>query len=270
MGNQKIEAKIKNEKKNMRIVIGIPVRMDSSRFPGKPLCNILGKTMVEHCYKRCSLSSKGNHLFVAACDEEVKKTVESFGGEVIMTKKDIQRPGLRVATAAEKLNLEDDDIVVVVQGDEPLVHPKMIDLAVQPLLNNPEIYVSNLCAKATVEEMNDPGEVKVVCDLEMNALYMSRSPIPSTIHEEQRSSWWKQVCIMPFRWHFMKKFNHCLGVTPLEQQESIEMIRAIQHGYKVKMVPSDYVSKSVDTESDRKIVEELMLDDTTYACYRHE
>ena len=95
----------------MKIVIGIPVRMGSTRFPGKPLCDILGKTMIEHCYKRCSLSKYATSLFVAACDKEIQQTVEGFGGTVIMTDSNIQRPGLRVASAAETLDLDDDDDV---------------------------------------------------------------------------------------------------------------------------------------------------------------
>ena len=241
--------------------------MGSTRFPGKPLCDILGKTMIEHCYRRCSLSKYKTDLFVAACDKEIQDVVEDFGGNVIMTNPNIQRPGLRVAEAAETLNLDDDDIVVVVQGDEPLVHPDMIDLAIQPLLNEKDVYVSNLTAELNEDEWKDPGEIKVVCDLKMNAIYMSRSPIPSIDHEEQRATWYKQVCIMPFRWHFMKKFNHVLEPTPLELQESIEMNRAIQHGYKVRMVPSPYTSKSVDTDSDSKIVEELMKNDPVYPLY---
>ena len=252
----------------MKIVIGIPVRMGSTRFPGKPLCDILGKTMIEHCYKRCSLSKYTTSLFVAACDEEIKQTVEGFGGNVIMTDPNIQRPGLRVASAAETLNLDDNDIVVVVQGDEPLVHPDMIDLAIQPLLDEKDVFVSNLTAELSEEEWKDSGEIKVVCDLKMNAMYMSRAPMPSIDHEERRTIWYKQVCIMPFRWHFMKKFNHELEPTPLELQESIEMNRAIQHGYKVRMVPSPYISKSVDTNDDRIKVEQLMQNDSVYKQYK--
>lgn len=252
----------------MKIVVGIPVRMGSTRFHGKPLCNILGKPMVEHVYKRCELSEYATDLFVAACDQEIKERVEAFGGTVIMTDPDIMRPGLRVAEAAETLDLEDEDIVVVVQGDEPLVHPDMIDLAIEPLLQEPDVFVSNLCKELTEDEWTDPGEIKVVCDLKMNAMYMSRAPIPSVVHEEKRATWWKQVCIMPFRWHFMKHFNHELEPTPLELQESIEMIRAIQHGYKVRMVPSPYVSKSVDTEEDRKMVVELMKEDEIFKEYK--
>jgi 3-deoxy-manno-octulosonate cytidylyltransferase (CMP-KDO synthetase) len=225
-------------------------------------------SMIEHCYRRCALSKYTTNLFVAACDEEIRAAVHGFGGNVIMTESGIQRPGLRVAAAAETLNLANDDIVVVVQGDEPLVHPDMIDLAIQPLLDEADVLVSNLCATATTDDLADPGEIKVVCDLHMNALYMSRSPIPSIAHEEKRTTWWKQVCIMPFRWHFMKRFNHVLSPTPLELQESIEMIRAIQHGYKVRMVPSPYASKSVDTDSDRRQAEVLMASDLIYPQYR--
>ena len=250
-----------------RVVVGIPARMGSSRFPGKPLCDILGKTMIEHCYRRCSLSEYTTDLFVATCDEEIQSVVEGFGGNVIMTNPDIQRPGLRVAEAAEMLNLNDNDIVVVVQGDEPLVHPDMIDLAIQPLLNEKDVFVSNLTAELTKEEWRDPGEIKVVCDLKMNAMYMSRAPMPSIDHEEVRAKWYKKVCIMPFRWHFMKNFNHTLEPTPLELQESIEMNRAIQHGYKVRMVHSPYLSKSVDTEADRKMVEKIMRTDPIFQKY---
>ena len=220
--------------------------------------------MLEHVYRRCSLSKYGPELFVATCDDEIRDVVINFGGSVIMTDPDIERPGLRVAVATEHMGLEDEDIVVVVQGDEPMVHPDMIDMAIQPLIDEDDIFVSNLCAPLDKDEWRDPGEIKVVCDLEMNAMYMSRAPIPSIEHEEQRCQWWKQVCIMPFRWHFMKSFNHELTSTPLERQESIEMIRALQHGYKVRMVESPYTSKSVDTEEDRQEVEKLMARDEIY------
>jgi len=127
----------------MKIVVGIPARMASSRFPGKPLKNILGIPMVEHVYKRCALSKYASNVFIATCDDEIKKAVEAFGGTVFMTDPSIPRPGLRVAAAAESLNLQEDDIVVVVQGDEPLVHPDMIDLAVEPLLNEKDVFVAS-------------------------------------------------------------------------------------------------------------------------------
>ena len=254
-------------KSSQRILVGIPARMGSTRFPGKPLCDILGMSMIEHCYHRCSLSEYTTDLFVAACDDEIKDAVESFGGKVVMTDPNIQRPGLRVAAAADTMDLNDEDIVVVVQGDKPLVHPDMIDLAVAPLIEEADVFVSNLAGEVSHDDWLDNGEIKVVCDLEMNALYMSRSPIPSVAHEEVRAKWYKQVCIMPFKWHFMRKFNHELEPTPLELQESIEMIRAIQHGYKVRMVPSLYISKSVDSDEDRLKVEQIMVNDAVFKRY---
>ncbi len=248
----------------MKTIVGIPVRMGSTRFPGKPLKKILGMSMVEHVFRRCSLSKYTSDVIIAACDEEIKKEVEGFGGTVIMTDPEISRPGLRVAAASETLDLDDEDVVVVVQGDEPLVHPDMIDMAIDPLLNEKDIFVSNLAGEIQGdEEWRDPNEIKVVTDLEMNAIYMSRSPIPSSDHEEEPTARLKQICIMPFRWHFMKTFN-ALSPTPLEKAESIEMIRAIQHGYKVRMVMSPFVSKSVDTEQDRQDVEKMMGDDEIY------
>jgi 3-deoxy-manno-octulosonate cytidylyltransferase (CMP-KDO synthetase) len=214
------------------------------------------------------MSKKADYIFVAACDKEIQEEVQSFGGNVIMTRPEITRPGLRVAEASEELDLADDDIVVVVQGDEPLVHPDMIDLAVQPLLDEDDVFVSNLSAPIDDEnEWKDPGEIKVVTNLQGDAIYMSRTPIPSTDHEEVRGERLKQVCIMPFRWHFMKKFN-AMQETPLELAESIEMIRAIQHGYKVRMVPSPFNTKSVDTEQDRQMAEELMKSDPLYPQYK--
>lgn len=248
----------------MRVVVGIPARMGSTRFPGKPLCTIHGVPMVQHCVQRSALSEVTTEVFVAACDAEVETAVKGFNGNVILTDPKISRPGLRVAAAATQLDLSDDDIVVVVQGDEPLVHPAMIDEAVRPLMQNADVLVSNLCAPITETEWQDPNEVKVVCDLSMNATYMSRAPIPSVYHEERRAAWWKQVCIMPFRWSFMKAFNYQLAETPLELQESIEMLRAIQHGYKVRMVPTGYISKSVDCEADREQVERLMSSDEIF------
>lgn len=252
----------------MRVIVGIPARMGSSRFPGKPLKKILNKSMLEHCYQRCKLSNLVTDLFIATCDEEIRQHANQFNANVIMTEKSISRPGLRVAVAADNLKLSDNDIVVVVQGDEPLVNPKMIDLAIEPLLNSDDVFVSNLCAQIETSEMNDPGEIKVVTDLNMNALYMSRSSIPSIVHQEKKTIWWKQVCIMPFRWHFMKKFNHELEPTPLELQESIEMLRAIQYGYKVKMVESKYTTKSVDTDEDRLAAEKIMINDKVYKQYK--
>ncbi|MFL2691209.1 MAG: 3-deoxy-manno-octulosonate cytidylyltransferase [Gammaproteobacteria bacterium] len=247
----------------MRIVIGIPARMGSTRFPGKPLCKIRGLTMLEHCYKRSCLSKAASEIFVAGCDIEIENEVSRFNGKFINTDKNITRPGLRVAEAAKSLGLDDDDIVVVLQGDEPLIRPEMIDSVLEPVASG-AVPVSNGCYEASLDDLNDPAEIKVVCDNEMNALYMSRAPIPSQDHEEVRTKFFKQVCVMPFQWGFMKKFNNELKPTSLELQESIEMNRAIQHGFKVRMVETKFKTKSVDNENDRIDAENLMDSDEVF------
>lgn len=244
-----------------RNIVGIPARMGSTRYPGKPLCKLMGKSMIYHCYKRSALSKLTDEVFVATCDKEIFNEVKSFGGNVIMTKKNIKRPGLRVAEAASKLSLKKNDIVVVVQGDEPLVRPEMIDIGIKTLLKNKDIYVVNLCSKIKGKDFLQAGEIKVVCDNKMNAMYMSRSPIPSNDHQEYKTDFYKQVCIMPFRWHFMNYFNFKMKPTNLELQESIEMLRIIQNGYKIRMVLTDYVNKSVDSEEDRVVAEKILRKD---------
>lgn len=249
----------------MKIVVGIPVRMSSSRFPGKPLCKILGKSMVEHVYKRCQLSDKVTDVFAATCDEEIREVVEGFGGKAYMTPREISRPGLRVAEACKQMDLDDEDIVVIVQGDEPMVHPKMIDLAIEPLFKEKDIFCVNLAGKISEKEWEDPNDVKVVTDLKMNAIFMSRSPIPSNT-QNHIGPRFKQVCIMPFTKKNLLRFQ-AMSPTPLEIAESIEMLRAIEHGLKVRMVKTDFISKSVDSENDRREAEVLMRKDEIYKKY---
>ena len=245
----------------MKIIVGIPARMGASRLPGKPMRLIDRMPLVEHCFHRAKMNKNVDLVFVATPDQEIADYIRKIGGKVIMTENNIQRPGLRVAVAAEKLNLDPNDIVIVSQGDEPLVNPEMFDEAISPLIDNHDIFVSNLCDTIGVEEWSDPNEIKVICNNEMEALYMSRSPVPSIDHEESRQDWFKQVCIMPFRWWFMQKFNNELEPTSMELQESIEMNRAIQHGYKVKMIKTKFKSKSVDTLEDLRLVEKIIKKD---------
>ena len=251
-----------------KIVIGIPARMGSSRFPGKPLAKILGIPMIEHIYKRCRLSKSIQDIFVACCDTELKDAVKSFGGKTIMTPKEISRPGLRVAEASKALDLNDEDIIVVVQGDEPLVHPEMIDLAVAPLINDSNVQLLTLVANANENEWLDSNEVKVVVDENKDILYMSRSPIPSNTRDRIGPRL-KQVAIMPFRKKFLLEFQD-LKPTPLEIAESIELIRVLENGIKIRTKNSSvFPTISVDTEEDRIEVEEKMKNDSLYKLYRN-
>lgn len=249
----------------MRTVIGIPARMGSSRFPGKPLAKILGIPMVEHVYKRCQFVKNVGDIFIATCDDEIVQVVQDFGGKAFMTPKEIPRPALRVAEACKQQSFADDDIIVVVQGDEPLVHPGMIDVSMQPLLKCPEIQIVALVAEADESEWLDPNEVKVVVDSGQDILYMSRSPIPSNTRNRIGPRL-KQVAIMAFRKKILLDFQE-MAPTPLELAESIELLRAVEHGIKVRTVKSRFSSMSVDTESDRQEAEVKMKNDELFPKY---
>ena len=250
----------------MRIAAVIPVRMGSSRFPGKPLTPIKGRTMVEHVAKRVALCQRlDGGVYVATPDDEIAKAVDAFGGQVIMTSPDHQRASDRVAEAAEQL---DADIVVMIQGDEPLVTPEMVERSFQPLLEDDTIFCTNLTKRINSrEEYEDRNTIKVVMDHEGYALYFSREPIP-TIHGADFSSIkaYKQVCIIPYPKKFLLDFYH-LAPSELEVSESIDMLRILEHGMRVKMVECTDDVHSVDVPGDVKIVERLMQNDSVLARY---
>ena len=206
-------------------------------------------------------------VFVATCDQDIVDEVDSFGGVSIMTDPNIPRPALRVYAAAETLHPADEDIVITVQGDEPLIHPDMIDSTIEPLMQESDVFVSNIVTDIRSEdEWNNPNNVKVVTDKKMNAIYMSRTAIPSANHEELRGERYLQVCVMPFRWHFFKTFN-ALEPGRLEKAESVEMLRAIEHGYKVRMVYSRHQTVGVDTPDDLASAERIMREDPFFQQY---
>lgn len=205
-----------------------------------------------------------NDVYVATCDVEIKEYVESIGGKAIMTLDTHERASDRTAEAMLKVEAETGtrvDIVVMIQGDEPMLHPDMIELAVHPLLEDPSVQITNLMSELkSSEEENDPNEVKVVVDRFNNALYFSREPIPSRKKGAKGFKCLKQVCIIPFRRDFLLKFNE-MTQTPLEIIESVDMLRLIENGYQVKMVMSNYETYSVDTPQDLNNVETMMKAD---------
>jgi 3-deoxy-manno-octulosonate cytidylyltransferase (CMP-KDO synthetase) len=196
---------------------------------------------------------------VATCDQEILKYIESIGGEAVMTSNHHERASDRCAEALSYLEKENGikyDIIVMVQGDEPMTHPNMITEAVVPMLDNPEILVTNLLGDIeNIEEFEDRNCIKVVCDLNSDALYFSREPIPT--RKFGNVSMKKQVCIIPFRREFLLKYTN-LDPTPLEIVESVDMMRVLEHGLKVRMIPTKYESHAVDTESDLMHVENIM------------
>ena len=248
-----------------KIVCVIPARLASFRFPGKPLAPLCGRPMIEHVYRRALLCQALDEVYVATCDEEIVAATEKFGGRAIRTSDAHQRASDRVAEAAERV---EGDIFVLLQGDEPMIVPEMIDLALGPLLKDPKVLCTNLAAPIrSEEEFEDRNTIKVVMAGNGDALYFSREPIPT----RQRLSFhqlpvYKQVCVIPFRRDFLLKYA-ALAPTPLEQAESIDMLRALEHGYPVRLVRTKHVTFSVDTPSDLNRVSRLMKEDPLIRHY---
>ena len=244
----------------MNILALIPARMGSTRFPGKPMAPILGKPMIGHVHDRVIQSPLLTLTAVATCDQEIVDYVESIGGVAVMTSSQHERASDRCAEALiileEKYQVK-YDIVVMVQGDEPMTHPQMITEAVQPMLTDSEIQIINLLGNIEdIQEFEDRNCIKVVCDLNYQAMYFSREPIPSR-SKIDTVPMGKQVCIMPFRREFLFKYAS-LSPTPLEIIESIDMMRVLEHGMKIHMVPTNYKTYAVDTPSDLIRVENFM------------
>ena len=234
--------------------------MGSSRFPGKPMKKINGIPMIEHVYKNVKSCKLLKETIVATCDNEIKKFIESLGGKAIMTNSNHERASDRCAEALdiiEKNNKIKYDIVVMVQGDEPMVNSQMITDSVQPLINDKEVKVTNLLGDIkTKEEFEDKNCIKVVCDKDLNAIYFSREPIPS-LTKKKHEYMKKQICIIPFRRDFLKQYLN-MKPTFLEEIESIDMMRIIENGFKVKMVPTKFETFAVDTEKDLLKVENIL------------
>ena len=246
------------------IVAIIPARMGSTRFPGKPMANIHGIPMVGHVYFRTKMCSLLSETYVATCDQEIYDFIISIDGKAIMTADTHERCSDRTAEAMLKVESETGsrvDIVVMVQGDEPMVTPEMIEQAVAPMLQDNSVQVVNLMAPMkSAQEFEDPNEVKVVVDLRDRALYFSREPIPSRRKGFKDVPMLKQVCIIPFQRDYLLEFNS-LSETPLEKIESVDMMRVIEHGEHVHMVMTDTATMSVDTPEELEKVLDLMQED---------
>lgn len=256
----------------MNVIAIIPARMGSSRFPGKPMAKIYGIPMIGHVYFRTRMSPLLTETYVATCDREIFDYIESIGGKAVMTADTHERCTDRTAEAMTKIEEESGervDIVVMVQGDEPMVTPDMINASLKPFKENPDIQVVNLMARMkTIDEFEDPNEVKVVVGLDGCALYFSREPIPSRKKGVADVPMLKQVCLIPFRRDYLLKFN-TMPETPLERIESVDMMRIIEHGEDVHMVLTETETLSVDTPEDLRRVTEMMKDDRLIKKYEN-
>ena len=254
----------------MNIVGIIPARMGSSRFPGKPLANIHGMPMIGHVYFRSKLAKILDEVYVATCDQEIIDYIKSIDGKAIMTDTSHERASDRTSEALNIIESRTEqkiDIIVMLQGDEPMILPGMIDAAVQPLLDDQSVTVSNLMATIKIiEEWKDPNEVKVVVDKENFAIYFSREPIPSKKKYSNEITAYKQVCVIPFTRDCLINYTR-LEPTPLEIIESVDMNRFIENGIKIKMIETDNNTIAVDTPQDLTNVERLMKNDSLIKTY---
>ena len=249
----------------IRAVAIVPARLGSSRFPGKPLASLLGRPMVEHVVRRAELCESVDAVYVATCDDEIRDAVEAFGGCVLMTSKSHERATDRVAEAAQGLGA---DVIVMVQGDEPMITPEMIPLTIAPLASDSGVGCVNLVHRIeSTAEINDRNTVKVVMDLNRDALYFSRSPVPAIdLASGDRREFYKQVCVIAFRRQFLFDLTS-LPQTPLERAESIDMLRALEHGRRVRLVETEIDTHSVDTPADLRLVEARMAHDALLPRY---
>jgi 3-deoxy-manno-octulosonate cytidylyltransferase (CMP-KDO synthetase) len=231
-----------------RIVAIIPARFESTRLPGKPLALIAGRPMIEHVYRRAADARGVDAVVVATDDDRIAAAVEHFGGIVRMTQRTHRTGTDRVAEVARALPC---DIVVNVQGDEPMIEPEMIAAVIEPLAESAIVEMSTLRRAITdPADLVNPHVVKVVVDRLGDALYFSRSPIP------HHGPAFKHVGLYGYRRDFLLSFA-ALPQTPLETGESLEQLRALEHGLRIRTIETRYDSIGVDTPEDLERVRRL-------------
>ena len=242
----------------MSALVVIPARYASVRFPGKPLAKLAGKPMIQHVYEGASRARSTAETVVATDDPRIAEAVQQFGGTVVMTSPTAKSGTDRVAEVARQRNAQ---VVVNVQGDEPLVQPGMIDQLVEFLERHGAVPMASLMTRfKPSDDPNSPNVVKVVTDQDGFALYFSRAPIP---HDRGSASGgdatrcWKHLGLYGYQRHFLLQFPS-LEPTPLERLEQLEQLRALEHGYRIKLLETAHDSIGVDTPDDLARVEQLM------------
>ena len=243
-----------------RKILGvIPARFGSTRFPGKALANVDSRTMLQHVYERVSMARYLQNVIIATDDDRIYNEARRFGARVQMTRADHLSGTDRVAEVASAF--EDVELVVNIQGDEPLIDPDAIDMAVLPLLEEPAIPMGTL--KKRIEdprELTDPNVVKVVTDRFENAIYFSRATIPymrETGLNNTPISFFKHIGLYVYRREFLLRYA-ALPVGPLEQTERLEQLRALENGFRIRVVETDYESFGIDTPDDLERVQALI------------
>ena len=237
----------------MPSIIGvIPARYASSRFPGKPLADILGKPMIEWVYRRTKECSLLQEVIVATDDERIQKLVEGFGGKAIMTSQSHKTGTERLAEVAQKLPA---DYYLNIQGDEPLVRSDLLELLIGPLLRKGAL-MSTLATAIEETELTDPNRVKVVVDFADQALYFSRAPIPFS-RGQYVSNPLLHMGFYGLQRDFLLAYPH-LPRGPLEASEDLEQLRALENGYRISVVKSNYRTVGVDCLADLDLVKKRL------------
>jgi 3-deoxy-manno-octulosonate cytidylyltransferase (CMP-KDO synthetase) len=244
--------------KIMKIVVVIPARYGSTRFSGKPLAKIAGKPMIQWVYEKTKQASNITDVYVATDDRRIFDSVKGFGGNVVITSKENRSGTDRVAEAAEIIGLEMNDIVVNVQGDQPLLDPRCLDQLVAPFFADPELEISTLVFKIThKEEIINPKDVKVAFDQQGYALYFSRSAIPYGRDDAMDFDTYKHLGFYAYTRKFLEIFRN-LPEGTLEKIEKLEQLRAIEYGHSIKVVITKYDSPEVDLPEDIARIEMLV------------
>lgn len=247
--------------REVRVAGVIPARYASSRRPGKPLALIAGKSMIQRVYEQCTKSGLLQSVCVATDDTRIAEAVAAFGGHAVMTREDHPSGTDRVAEAASKLEA---DIIVNIQGDQPFIAPSMIDEAVAPLLEEDPEEVSTLMFPITNEDdLHNPNVVKVVTDLAGRALYFSRSLVPYPRGSVQHTVF-EHVGLYVYRKDTLLRLTR-LPATPLERVESLEQLRWLQHGLRIRVTESTVPDRafhgfSIDTPEDFERAEQMLLE----------
>lgn len=242
----------------MKTVVIIPSRYRSSRFEGKPLAKICGKPMIQWVYENSEKAGKITHVVVATDDDRIAQAVYAFGGRVIMTSEQNRSGTDRVAEAAEKMRLLPKDIVVNVQGDQPLVDPGCLNDVVEPFEKDSETRMSTLAFKIVrKDEITNPKDVKVTFDSRGYALYFSRSPIPFGRDPSIVFNTYKHLGIYAYTKQYLDIFKN-LPEGNLEKIEKLEQLRALEHGHKIRVVLTRYDSPEVDLPEDVARMEKII------------
>lgn len=237
----------------MKNICVIPARYASTRLPGKPLKDICGKPMICRVYDRACLAKNVSEVIVATDDERIFQAVEQNAGRAMMTRADHKTGTDRLAEVAEKFS--DADIIVNVQGDEPLIEASLIDELIEQFADE-NLQMATVATELTDEdEMKNPNNVKVIFDKNHDALYFSRSLIPYP-RNVGKSKVYKHIGIYAYRRNFLLDYAK-MESTPLEQAESLEQLRALENGYKIRVIESNCKFVGVDTEEDLKLVTEI-------------